>query len=103
MSADPDAFVPAPPGWWVSNLGGMIVTGVVAKRSGRPSLRLLFAVAAGLHVGEAVYAYRTARRAGLTGSAAKWGLQTLALGFPSVSALRAVIRDTEHGESGTTA
>jgi hypothetical protein len=103
MTRDPDAFVPCPPGWWVSNLGGMMVTGIVAKRSGRPSLRLLFAAAAGLHVGEAAYAYMTARRAGLTGSAPKWGLQTLALGFPSLGALRAVIRDTEHGESGTTA
>jgi hypothetical protein len=78
----------------------MVVTGVVAQRSGRPGLRLLFAVAAGLHVGEAVYAYTTARRAGLTRSAPKWGLQTLALGYPSVGALRAVIRDTGHGESG---
>ena len=103
MSADPDAFVLAAPRWWVGNLGGMIVTGVVAKRSGRPSLRLLFAVAAGLHVGEAVYAYATARRAGLTRSAPKWGLQTLALGFPSLGALRAVIRDTGGGESGKTA
>jgi hypothetical protein len=97
-----DTFVLAAPRWWVSNLGGMVVTGVVARHSGRPSLRLLFAVAAGLHVSEAVWAYRTARRAGLTRSAPKWGLQTLALGFPSVSALRTVIRDTGGGESGTT-
>jgi hypothetical protein len=101
MTGDPGKFVLVPPGWWVSNLGGM-VTGIVAKRSGRPSLRRLFAVAAGLHVGEAAYAYVTARRAGLTTSAAKWGLQTLALGFPSLSALRAVIRDTDDGESSTT-
>ena len=100
---DPDRFVLAAPGWWVSNLGGMVVTGVVARRSGRRSLRLLFAVAAGLHVGEAVYACSTARNAGMTRSAPKWGLQTLALGFPSLGALRAVIRDTGDGESGTTA
>ena len=102
MSAESGRFVLVSPRWWVSNLGGMVVTGIVAKRSGRPSLRLLFAVAAGLHVGEAVYAYTAARRAGLSRSAPKWALQTLALGFPSLGALRAVIRDTDHGESGTT-
>jgi hypothetical protein len=101
MTAD-DQFVLVPARWWVSNLGGMVVTGIVARRSGRPALRLLFAVAAGLHVGEAAYAYLSARRAGLTRSAPKWGLQTLAVGFPSLGALRAVIRDTGGGESGTT-
>jgi len=99
---DPDAFVAVAPGWFASNLGGMILTGIVAARSGRPSLRLLFAVAAALHVGEAAYAYSAARRAGLSGSATRWGLQTLAVGFPSVGALRAVIRDTPHGEPTTT-
>jgi len=93
-NAGGDRFVAVAPGWWVSNLGGMVVTGIVAKRSGRPSLRLLFAIAAGLHVGEAAYAYVAARRAGLTRSAPKWALQTLALGFPSLSALNALIRDT---------
>ena len=99
---DPDRFTAVAPGWWVTNFGGMVVTGIVATRSHRPALRLLFGVAAGLHVGEATYAYVAARRAGLTGSAPRWALQTLALGFPSLGALRAVIRDTDHGESATT-
>jgi hypothetical protein len=101
-TTDPDRFVAVAPSWYVSNLGGVIVTGIVARRSGRPSLRMLFAVAVALHVGEAGYAYATARRAGLTGSATRWGLQTLAVGFPSLGALRTVIRNTEPGEVTTT-
>jgi transmembrane protein TMEM254 len=101
-AAGPDRFVAVAPGWYVSNLGGVIMTGVVARRSGRPALRLLFAVAVGLHVGEAAYAYTAARRAGMTRSAPRWGLQTLAVGFPSLGALRAVIRETSHGEPTTT-
>ena len=93
-----DRFVAVAPGWYVSNLGGVIVTGIVARRSGRPALQLLFAIAVALHVGEAGYAWSAARRAGLTGSATRWGLQTLAVGFPSLSALRTVIRHTGHGE-----
>jgi hypothetical protein len=96
-----DRFVAVAPGWYVSNLGGLIMTGVVARRSGRPALRLLFAVAVGLHVGEAAYAYTAARRAGMTRSASRWALQTLAVGFPSLGALRAVIRETSHGEPNT--
>lgn len=95
---DADRFVAVAPGWYVSNLGGVILTGVVARRSGRPALQLLFAVAVALHVSEAGYAYSAARRAGLTGSATRWGLQTLAVGFPSLGALRTVIRHTGHGE-----
>ena len=93
-----DRFVAVAPGWYVSNLGGVILTGIVARRSGRPSVQLLFAVAVALHVGEAGYAYSAARSAGLTGSATRWGLQTLAVGFPSLSALRTVIRHTGHGD-----
>ena len=99
---DPDRFTAVAPGWWVTNFGGMVVTGIVAVRSHRPALRLLFGVAAGHHVGEATYSNEAPRRAGLTGSAPRWALQTLALGFPSLGALRAVIRDTGGGESGTT-
>ena len=85
---DPNTFVLAAPGWWVSNLGGIVVTGVVARRSGRRAMKLLFAGAVALHAGEAVYTYVAARRAGFTASAPKWALQTLALGFPSIQALR---------------
>ena len=49
-------------------------------------------MAVALHVGEAAYAYRPRAGPGLTGSAPRWGLQTLAVGFPSLGALRAVIR-----------
>jgi hypothetical protein len=81
------------PRWWVSNFGGMVVYSVVARQSRSRLLRLGFAAAVALHIGEAVYAYRRARSAGLTASAPRWALQTLAVGFPSLSALRAVIDD----------
>ncbi len=90
---DPDTFVLAAPKWWVGNLGGIVVTGIVARRSGRPGLRLLFRLAVALHAGEAAYTYVAARRAGFTRSAPKWALQTLALGFPSIQALRAAGAD----------
>ena len=69
----------------------VFVTGLVAKWTGRRSIKLLFTVAVALHVGEAGYTYVTARRAGFTRSAPKWALQTLALGFPSIQALRSAI------------
>jgi len=89
----PDAFVAVEPRWWVSNFGGMVVYGVVALRSHSRLLRLGFAAAVALHVGEAVYAYRSARAAGLHDSAPRWALQTLGVGFPSLAALRATISE----------
>jgi len=59
-----DRFVPVAAGWWVSNFGGVVLTGIVAARSRRPAMRALFASAVALHIGEAVYAYRSARAAG---------------------------------------
>jgi len=55
-------------------------------------LRAGFAAAVALHVLEARAAYRTARAGGLTRSAPLWGAQTLAVGFPSLLALRRVTR-----------
>ncbi len=87
-----DRFVPVAAGWWVSNFGGVVLTGIVAARSRRPAMRALFASAVALHIGEAVYAYRSARAAGFTHSAPRWALQTLAVGFPSLLALRDACR-----------
>jgi hypothetical protein len=101
-ATDPDRFVAVAPGWYVSNLGGLILTGVVARRGGPPAQRVHLAVARGGHAGEAAYAYTAARRAGFTRSASRWGLQTLAVGFPSLDTLRSVIRETSHGEPTTT-
>ncbi len=40
------------------------------------------------HLGEAVYAFRLARRAGLADQAGGWFLQTFTLGYPSLRLLR---------------
>ncbi|HEY7135028.1 MAG TPA: DUF4499 domain-containing protein [Acidimicrobiia bacterium] len=94
------------PGWYLSNLGGMLVYGTIvmsprarrafAGRSGRrvPVAVLAggFALAATTHVVETVYAISRARRFELPGrSVAAVGLRTLAVGFPSVIALNAAI------------
>jgi len=86
---DADVFTPVESRWWLSNFGGMVVFGAVAARSRSRLLRRGFALAVGVHVVEAVYAYGSARRAGYVLSANRWALQTLAVGFPSLQALGA--------------
>jgi Domain of unknown function (DUF4499) len=86
-----DTFVPVATHWYVSNLGGVIATGILARRTGKRLIRWTFWGAATLHVTEAAYANYAARKAGFTNSAWKWGLQTLAVGFPSLLALRAAV------------
>lgn len=83
-----ETFVAVAPGWYASNLGGVIATGLLAKKTGARVIRWTFYGAVALHVGEAAYANHAARKAGFTNSAWKWGLQTLAVGFPSLLALR---------------
>jgi len=84
-----DTFVAVDRRWWLTNTGGIVVTGVLAAVTGRPALRRLFRTAVAIHVGEALYSYGSARRAGFTTSAARWAVQTLGVGFPSLIALRA--------------
>jgi len=84
-------FVPVAPGWYVSNTGGILLTGLLAAITGRRALWLVFAGGSALHVAEAAVAYRKARDAGFTESAPRWSLQTLAVGFPSMIALNAAI------------
>ena len=88
MTTNPNTFVAVDPRWYASNLGGVILTGVLAALSRRRLLRWIFWGAVALHVSEAAYSYKAARDAGFTGSAPKWSLQTLAVGFPSLIALR---------------
>ncbi|MFA5885653.1 MAG: DUF4499 domain-containing protein [Acidimicrobiia bacterium] len=90
-----ETFVPVAPIWWVTNFGGVVMTGVTAVRSRSKLKRGMFAAAVALHVGEAVYAHRIARNAGLGEDAPKWGLQTLGVGFPSLIALRGLINERE--------
>jgi hypothetical protein len=84
-----DTFVPVDRRWWLTNTGGIVVTGLLAAVTGRSGLRRLFRAAVAIHVGEALYSYGAARRAGFTTSAPRWALQTLGVGFPSLIALRA--------------
>ena len=90
-----ETFVPVAPVWWVTNFGGVVMTGITAVRSRSKLRRGMFAAAVAVHVGEAVYAYRIAQNAGLGDDAAKWGLQTLGVGFPSLLALHGLINDRE--------
>jgi hypothetical protein len=89
---DPDTFATVDPRWWLANTGGVVVTGVLAAATGRPALRRIFRAAVAIHVTEALYSYRAARRAGFTASAPRWALQTLGVGFPSLIALHAAIQ-----------
>ena len=91
-----------PPWAWFALLDGGIVALVVlsvvdgaydavSERSPVPlpprrALRAILSGAVVIHVVEAVVAGRTARRRGLP--ARGWALQTLAVGFPSLLALR---------------
>ena len=88
-------FVPVAPMWWVSNFGGLVTNGIVAARRKSKLTRLVFGAAVVTHVVEAGYAYRTATREGLDDAAWKWGLQTLAVGFPSLIALHELLAERE--------
>ena len=92
-------FVPVAPLWWLTNAGGIAATGLLAARTGRRSLRWLFFGAVAVHITEALYTYGAARRAGFTRHAARWALQTLGVGFPSLFLLRAAVRDTPTPDS----
>ncbi len=83
-----DTFIAVAPGWYASNLGALLGTGLLARLTGRRLLRWLFWGGVAVHVAEAGYANHSARKAGFINSAWKWALQTLAVGFPSLFALR---------------
>lgn len=91
----PPTFVPVAPMWWVTNFGGLVTNGLVAKRRKSKLMRVVFGAAVATHVVEAAYAYRTAQREGLDDAAWKWGLQTLGVGFPSLIALHELLAERE--------
>jgi hypothetical protein len=93
-----DRFVPVAPHWYATNLGGVIATGILAALTRNRFLRRVFWGAVAVHVAEAAYTYRAAREAGFTESAPKWTLQTLAVGFPSLFALRDARAAAEEGD-----
>ena len=92
-SSTSTTFQPVAPYWWIMNFGGIVANGIVAARSKKRIAKITFALGAGYHVIAAGYAFYTAREAGLDDDAWKWGLQTLAVGTPSVRALNAVLRE----------
>ncbi len=57
----------------------------------RRLLQVVWAGTAAVHVGEAAYAYRLAKEAGMTITAPRWAIETFAVGFPSVLKLRSII------------
>jgi hypothetical protein len=87
------SFRPVAPYWWVTNFGGIVANGIIAARSKKRITKITFALGAGYHVVAAGYAYYTAREAGLDDDAWKWGLQTLAVGTPSVRALNRMLQE----------
>jgi hypothetical protein len=87
---DTATFVPVAPYWYLTNTGGVLMNGVLAMTTRKRSYQLLFWGAVAVHAVEAAYAYRAAQRAGFRQSAPRWALQTLAVGFPSLVALRKV-------------
>jgi len=91
-------FVPVAGRWWISNTGGIALTGLLAAVTGRRSLRWLFWGGVGIHVAEAVYTYQAAREAGFTRTASRWALQTLGVGFPSLVALHAARDEADAGQ-----
>jgi hypothetical protein len=91
---EPTTFTPVEAKWWLSNFGGMLAFGLVASGSRSRLLRAGFGLAVATHVIEAAYSYDKARRAGFHTSASRWGLQTLAVGFPSLWALQEAIDET---------
>jgi hypothetical protein len=105
------------PSWaWFALLDGGIVVLVMLSASDRaydavtehsptplPPRRVLRAILAAtvvIHVVEGVVAGRRAGRHGLPSRG--WGLQTLAVGFPSLRALRRTIASVEVGELTST-
>lgn len=87
-TADPATFIGVAPHWYLTNTGGVAMNGVLALTTKKRSYQILFWGAVAVHAAEAAYAYRAARNAGFTQSASRWAVQTLAVGFPSLIALR---------------
>jgi hypothetical protein len=73
------AFVPGAYDAWCRLVTDRLTLGVV---------RAVFVGGMAAHVVEAVHAYRLARSAGFDEAARGWFVQTLALGGPSLAALR---------------
>ena len=105
-----DAFERPPLVWWIVIGIGLGMNALVGLSDSAYSLwcsyvttalpqgliRNIFLGAVVVHLCEAAYAWRLARRVGLK-SAAAWTLQTFLIGFPSLSRLREVIAKKSQG------
>lgn len=104
-ATEPPVFASPGLGWFLFLDGGIAMLKLLALS--RPAyekaretvplpeqseLRKLLAVTAALHVGEAAFAYRRAKRLGLGDAAGQWAVQTFVVGFPSLLAMRRVAR-----------
>lgn len=103
MLARPDAVDRPALGWWIAIVGGLGLLGVLGLHPGayalwvrhvtgafsQSQLLRIFVVSYVIHVGEALWARRLARRSGLNVSANGWAFQTFLIGFPSLRLLRA--------------
>jgi hypothetical protein len=90
-----------PLGWWIGILGGLGFNALVGFNDGAYAMwcsyvtsflsqgliRFIFVAGVAAHVGEAIYAWRIARQAGLR-TAGGWALQTFLIGFPSLGRLQ---------------
>ncbi|MFT5357893.1 MAG: 3beta-hydroxy-delta5-steroid dehydrogenase/steroid delta-isomerase [Polyangiales bacterium] len=86
-------------GWWIAVGGGLGLLFFLAFTPAgrlfpmpRSVLRTIALIAIALHVGEAVYARKLAKEAGLDVNG--WTLQTLLLGYPSLRLLLKRVRST---------
>lgn len=83
--------------WWFVVLGGLTILGLQAfsprfyawwtqhanPLPGQGVMLAIFIACIPIHIFEAIYVYRVARKLGLRHSAVGWSVQTLFLGFPS--------------------
>lgn len=99
MDRHPDTFSRPAAGWFVALDGGIVALCALSASAAtydrvaaavalppRRALQALLAATAVIHLAEAAHARSVARRHGLP--ARRWALQTLAVGFPSLLALR---------------
>jgi len=98
-----DRFERAAPLWYVAIDGGLAFSALMAmsqtaydavsSRVPMPPRGLAKAFWYGsilVHVGEASYAYKTAKAAGMDRTAGRWAAETMIIGFPSIRKLKAI-------------
>lgn len=98
-----DRFERAAPLWYLAIDGGLAVAAlmaasqtvydVVSSRVPVPPRKVTQVFAVGsffVHIGEATYAYRVAKAAGMHRTAGRWAAETMIVGFPSILKLQSI-------------